>query len=225
MLKSSCYFDEFMQITWNGLGSFTIVSKPLQGDVTVVTDPYDNKTGLRFPRTLSAAIVLNSHKGDEAGNTSAVSGEQKKKPFVIDHAGEYEVKGVFIKGVQANRKDGTEHTLYRIVTEGVQIGFLGALDRKLKDNELKALGNIDVLVVPVGGEDVLSAEDANEVVAQVEPRMVIPSHFDVKGLKKKRDDAEKFCKELACPTEEMNKLKVTKGSLPQEDMNIAVLSK
>lgn len=214
-----------MQITWNGLGSFTIVSKPLDGDVTLVTDPYDNATGLRFPRTLSAAIVVSSHKGDEAGNVSAVSGEQNKKPFAIDHPGEYEVKGVFIKGIQADKKDGTEHTIYRIGTEGMQIAFLGALDRPLKDDEIQALGNIDVLVVPVGGGAVLGKDDANEVVSQIEPRLVVPSHFNVKGLKLKREDVEGFCKELACPTEEMNKLKVTKSSLPQEDINIAVLSK
>lgn len=214
-----------MQITWNGLGSFTINAKPVTGDVALVTDPFENSTGLKLPRALAASIVIASHNGPDASNTSAVGGEESKTPFTVTHAGEYEVKGIFVHGIDAPLKDGSDHTIYRITAEGMRIGFLGSIDRTLKDKELEKLGNIDILILPVGGNGVLDKEAANDVVSQVEPRMVIPSHFDTKGLNEKRDDVEGFCKELACVKEEMNKLKITKASLPAEDMKISVLSR
>lgn len=214
-----------MQITWNGLGSFTILSKPVQGDVALVTDPYDATTGLKLPRALAASVVVQSHDGADASNVGAVAAEEGGKPFLVHHAGEFEVKGIFVAGIRAPLKDGTEHTIYRISAEGVRIAFLGAIDRELKDKEVEKLGNIDILILPVGGNDVLSKEKANDVVSQIEPRLVIPSHFDTKGLKKKLEGVEGFCKELSCPTEEVNKLKVTKSSLPQDDIRIAVLTR
>jgi hypothetical protein len=214
-----------MQISWNGLGSFTITGKPIEGDITLVTDPYQNSTGLRFPRTLSASIVVSSHDGVMANSVASVAGEEKKKPFVVDHAGEYEVQGIFVTGLRAPKKDKTEHTIYRFGLEDIRIGFLGAIDRKLSDKEVEALGSIDVLILPVGGGGVLSKDEASELVAQIEPRLVIPSHFNVQGLKEKLEDVEGFCKEVACPKSEEKKLKITKSSLPAEDMQIVVLEK
>lgn len=214
-----------MQISWNGLGSFVIQGKPVQGEVALVTDPFENSVGIRFPRTLTAAIVVQSHDAPEANNVKAVSGEKKKKPFIITHAGEYEVSGIFVTGIDAPKKDGTAHTIYRIRLEEMVIAFLGAIDRKLKDEEIEALGDVDILMVPVGGKDVLDKSTAAEVVAQVQPRMIVPSYFEVKGLKKKLDSVEGFCKEVACPYEDVNKLKVTKRDLPDEDVIARILSR
>lgn len=214
-----------MQITWNGLGSFSISTKPIQGEVTVVTDPFSDKVGVKLPRALTASIILQSHGGDMASNVKAVTAEEGKHPFVISYAGEFEVKGVFVHGIRAPKKSGEEHTIYRISTEGIRIAFLGALDRTLKDDELKRLGDVDILIVPVGGNDVASKTIANDIVSQVEPRVVIPSHYEIKGLKEKQEGVEGFCKEVACPNEEMNKYKVNKKTLPQEDMQMVILSK
>src|SRR5688572_15864701 len=116
-----------MQISWNGLGSFTVVSKPGQGDVTLVTDPFDASTGLKLPRALAASIVVVSHDAKEANNTSAVAGEERKHPFVVNHPGEFEVQGVFVHGIRAPKKDGSEHAIYRFTAEGIRVGFLGAI--------------------------------------------------------------------------------------------------
>lgn len=214
-----------MQISWNGLGSFVFVGKVGQQDVTLVTDPYQNSTGLRFPRTQSASLVVQSHDGEMANNTSSLLEEGKKKPFVIEHAGEYEVRGLFATGIRAPKKDGTEHTIYRLGIEGMQIAFLGALDRDLTDAEVSALGNIDVLIVPVGGGVVMNKDVASEVVSQIEPSVVIPSHFSVPGLKEKLADVDPFCSELACPREDSKKIKLTRNSLPVEEIQIIVPSK
>ena len=217
--------SETMNITWHGLGSFSISGKPIAGEVAIVTDPYAGGDGLRYPRTLTAAMVAQSHAGDDANNVDAISGTDKKKPFLVNHAGEYEVQGIFVTGIRAPKKSGEEHTIYRITMEGIKIAFLGSIDRKLKENEIERLGDIDVLIVPVGGGDVLDQGTAQEVVNQVEPRMVVPSYFQIAGSKRKLADAETFCKELACPREDTNKLKVSKSSLPQDDVQVVVLAK
>ncbi len=214
-----------MQISWNGLGSFVITGKPIAGEVSLVTDPYQNETGLRFPRTLSASLVIQSHESEISNNLGAIASPEDKKTFVVHHAGEYEVSGVFVTGVNTPLKDGTTHTIYRIELEDISVGFLGALDRELTDKEMEYLGAIDVLIVPACGGTVLSAKVAATVVGQIEPRLVIPSHIQVDGLKLKFDSEDAFVKELGATKEEMNKLKITKGALPQEDMGVIVLSR
>lgn len=212
-------------ITWNGLGSFTISAKPMSEEVTVVTDPYEAEVGLKLPRSLAAALVVSSHDEPEASNTSAIEAEHDQKPFVITHGGEFEVKGVFVRGVRAPKKDGTEHTLYRIDAEDISIGFLGAIDRELTDPEIEALGTIDVLILPVGGGSVLTKDQASAVVSEIEPRLVIPSYFEVSGLKKPLGSVEPFCRDLACPREDVTKLKITKAGLPTEEIRIAVINR
>lgn len=217
-----------MQISWNGFGSFTVAAKTAQGDVTLVTNPFSREDGPKFPRSLAASIVVASHEGKDADNAGAVTPEypeDKRCPFVIDHAGEYEVRGVAVTGVFAPKKDGTAHTVYRFDIEGMSIGFLGAIDRALTDKEAEGLGNIDVLIVPSGGKDVLGAGSAAEVVAQVEPRLVIPSYVSGEGVATDYAEHGAICRELSCPTESSSKLKLTRAALPEEDMKIITMSK
>jgi len=214
-----------MDITWHGLGSFSIKGKPVSGEVTIVTDPFEGGDGLRFPRTLSAAVVAQSEDSKDANNSEAVSGTDKKAPFLVSHAGEYEVQGIFVTGIRAPKKSGEEHTIYRISFEGITVAFLGSLDRKLNNAELDGLGNVDVLILPIGGGDVMDKDLAQTVVNQVEPRLVVPSYAKVAGSKRKLEGADAFCKELACVREDLNKLKVTKSSLPTDEIKVIVLAK
>lgn len=205
-----------MQISWNGLGSFSITGKPMQGDVTVVTDPYTEKAGQKFPKNVTASLVVSSSNAPNAAGAKQVTAEEGKVPFMIEHAGEYESKGIFVKGVRAKKDDKTEHTIYKISVEDMAIAFLGSIDRILSDKELDKLGNIDILILPIGGEKMLDAKKAAEVVQQVEPRVVIPAYG--------KSGAEAFCKELGCPLETQSKYKVTASKLPQDEMLVVNLS-
>lgn len=203
-----------MQITWNGLGSFAFSVKTGQGDVTVVTNPFASRDDAKFPRAVAASLVVSSHEGKDASVMDAITAEypeDKRCPFVVNHAGEFEVRGVAVTGVHASRKDGTQHTVYRIDAESISIGFLGDIDRALSDKEVEALGNIDVLIVPSE-----SATLAAENVAKIEPRMVIPSYTN---------DTSAVCREISCPVEQTSKLKLTRAQLPEEDMKIITMSK
>lgn len=210
-----------MQIIWNGLGSFTITAKPAQTEVTLVTNPFTS-SDVKF-KSVQASLVVQTHEGKDAGNLSAISPEhpeEGRKTFVIPHAGEYEVQGIFVTGIHAPKKDGTPHTIYRFDAEGMRIGFLGALDRALTATDVEALGPIDILIVPAGGKDVLSASQAAEVVAQVEPRMVIASYVSDGDY----GSVDALKRELGCQTEEVAKLKIVRTGLPEEDMKLVLLS-
>jgi hypothetical protein len=210
-----------MQISWNGLGCFSLVAKSGQGEVTVVTNPFKAQDDVKL-KGGTASILVQSHEGKDTENLSAFSSEhpeEGRKIFVVKHAGEYEVQGIFVIGIDAPKKDGTPHAVYRIDAEGMHIGFLGALDRQLSAKEVDALGTVDILLVPVGGNGVLSAQEAAAVIAQVEPRMVIPSYMGTGNY----GSADVVKREIACPTEETAKLKITRPQLPEEDMRMAIL--
>jgi len=217
-----------MQISWHGLACFKITGKVSGQDVTIVTDPYDNKTGLRFPRTMTADIALVSENRPEQNNVQAIGGN----PFIIKHPGEFEVAGAFIYGINIFKngddvKEGRRPLIYRIELEGITIAHLGSLYRaSLKDAELAGLRDIDILTLPVGGGTVISPQQADNLVSQIEPRIVLPMYHHLPNLKQKFEKVDKFCKEIGvCQAERPNKLKINKKDLPQDDMQVIVLEK
>lgn len=216
-----------MNISWNGFSSFEIVTKSAGGDVRLVTDPYQNSTGLRFPRTLEAEVLLVSHDEEDANNREAVVGN----PYLIDLPGEFEVGGVFVFGISAplkrERKGGRfPNLIFRIEAEGMRMAHLGALDRELTDEELQRLENIDILFIPVGGGRVMDPKIAAEVISQIEPRVVIPMTHAVEGIKESLGTIDAFCKTFGtCRRENMNKFKINRKELPEDDMLIVSLTR
>lgn len=192
-----------------------------------MTDPYQNSTGLRFPRTLQAEILLVSHNEEDANNLEAVSGD----PYLIDLPGEFEVKSIFIFGISAplkrEEKGGrVPNLVFRIESEGMRLAHLGALDRPLTDEELQMLENIDVLMIPVGGGRVMSPRMASEVISQIEPRVIIPMTHALPSMKEKLASIDEFCKAFGtCRQEDMNKYKFSRKDLPDEDMVIISLTR
>jgi hypothetical protein len=210
-----------MDITYHGNSCVSITVKQLSGEVNVVLDPYENSTGLRMSKTVSADVVFSSEDGDVHGNRAAVQGD----PFVIETPGEYEIKGVMFDSRRTS-KNGKRQMILRIYGEGMTVGFLGGLNRALSDEELELLEGVDILILPTGGESVMTPKIAAEVLRAVEPRVVIPVMVEEKGLKEKLEPISAFKKELgSIRTEEANKFKITKAKLPQDDMLLVELSR
>lgn len=216
-----------MNINWHGFSCFEIQMKTPNGEATVIIDPYQGTTGLRFPRTLEGEMVLMTHDDEDSNNIAAVAGQ----PYVVDLPGEFEVKDIFIFGIRAplkrtDKKGPIEHRIFRIEAEGMRVAHLGALDRELSDEELRLLSHVDILMVPVGGNRVLSSKLALEVIGQIEPRVVIPMTYDVTGVKESLASVDEFCKQLGTTRqEEANKYKVAKKDLPEEDMLVVTLTR
>lgn len=210
-----------MQITWHGQACFKIQGK----EATIITDPFDGKKyGLKLPR-LSGDIVTSSHDHDDHNNVKAVSGQ----PFIIDTPGEYETKNVFIWGIHSwhDNKEGAdrgENIIFIFQIDDIKIAHLGDLGTNLNDEQFNQLEGVDILLIPVGGVYTINGQQAAEVVNKVEPRIVIPMHYKVPGLKLKLDGVEKFCDELGIKTNGAEeKLKITKKELPVEDLQVIIL--
>ncbi|HEX9664750.1 MAG TPA: MBL fold metallo-hydrolase, partial [Patescibacteria group bacterium] len=134
-----------MIITWLGHSAFKIESK----DITLVTDPYDPKIGFKFPK-ITADIVTISHDHFDHAYAEGVAGE----PFIIDSAGEYEIKEVFVMGLPSfhDKKEGADrggNIIYKIELENITIAHLGDLGHVLTDEQTEKLQGVDILMIPV----------------------------------------------------------------------------
>jgi L-ascorbate metabolism protein UlaG (beta-lactamase superfamily) len=213
-----------MVITWHGYNCFKIEETAHGRTVTVVTDPYAPEGKAKLPRNLSADLVTVSHDHSRHNNIEAVGGT----PFVISGTGEYEVKDVLVTGVRTfhDAKEGKvkgDNTMYYITVGDVHMAHLGDLKHVLEEKHMGELHEIDVLFVPVGGDDVLDAKMAAEVVSQFEPRVIVPMHFKDGVYGEKSAGVEPFLKAMGVKDpERTNKLKLTAKDLPQEDTKIVV---
>ena len=162
-----------MEIIYLGHSAFLFKHK----QVRVVTDPVGQAAGFKQIKT-EADVVTISHDHFDHNDLSLIEGE----PMIINGPGEYEVKGVYITGIQSfhDNKQGKErgrNTLYTFDIDDLRICHLGDLGDKLTDKNLENLDGVDVLLVPVGGGFSLSPSLAMEVIKQVGPSVVIPMHF------------------------------------------------
>ncbi len=208
-----------MEIKFLGHSSFEIKGK----DVTVVTDPFDpRKVGLPFPK-IESDILTVSHDHSDHNYIEGVGGD----PFLINGPGEYEISGVRVFGIPAlHGGDLGKVTLYLIEMDDLSIVHLSDLGQKLEHDQVEELNTVDILMVPVGNAGVqLDAEKAAEVVAQLEPYIVLPMHFRESEETKKFDPVEKFLEQMGEENvRREKKLKITKSSLP-EDTEVVVLER
>ncbi len=210
-----------MYITWLGQSCFKIQTK----DATIITDPYDKKVGLTLSR-VSGDIVTVSHDHYDHNNVSAVNGN----PFIITNPGEYEVKGITIRGIPSwhDESQGSErgaNTIFVFDAEDIRIAHLGDLGTLLTDEQLEHLDHVDVLMIPVGGVYTIDGKRAAEVANQIEPRIIIPMHYKIPKLtERKLHDVDDFCKEMGVKKNGAeDKLRITKKELPTDESNVVIL--
>lgn len=204
-----------MEINWLGLSCFRLTER---GMATVVTDPYDhNSTGFK-PLKLRGEIVTVSHDASGHNFITSVKGHTR----VITGPGEFEIGGVFITGVQTNRKskqstDELRNTLYVFDYDGITVAHLGDLHRVPSQTEIENLGGVNVVLVPVGGGKSLNAAKAAEIVSLLEPGIVIPMHYQVPESKLNLDPLDRFLKEMGVgEIDPIPSLKITRTSVPNE---------
>lgn len=221
-----------MQIIWHGQSCFQIIATPHHknsggGQTSILIDPFSEEIGLRLPK-LETDILCVTHSHYDHNNIRAVSG----RPFLIEGPGEYEIKGAYVQGIPAfhDEKQGSErgeNTIYAIEVEGLRVCHLGDFGQKeLTNEQLEGIGEIDVLMVPVGGVSTISAKEALKVITQIEPKITIPMHYQIPKLKikSKLDGLDKFLKALGVKSiNPLNKLLVKKKDLSPEEAKIVVL--
>ena len=201
-----------MIISWLGEAGIRIQSK----DTVVIIDPPAASTGFKPTRQAVQIIALTQADGRDA---KSLTGE----PFMIDSPGEYERQNVFIYGLPIAADPGRVH--FRLETEDLSLGHLGNLAVKLDNGQAGAFEEVDILFVPVGGKSVLDAEEAAELVSQIEPRIVIPIQFKIPGHPSAYGSIEAFLKEMGAKSAAtIDKLKIVKKDLPAEETKVIVLT-
>jgi L-ascorbate metabolism protein UlaG (beta-lactamase superfamily) len=203
-----------VDLSWLGHACFRLRGR----DVTIVTDPYaDNAWG--YPAlAISANVVTISNDHPHHAGLSAIEGS----PHVLRGPGEYEIGGALIWGVRTSRPNDAalRNTAFIIQLEELTICHLGDLaNAPLSTDELTHIKDADVLLVPVGGNCTINAQQAAGVVAQVEPKLIVPMHYATEETREHLalDDVNRFCKELgATEAAPRSRLSITPTSLPSE---------
>jgi L-ascorbate metabolism protein UlaG (beta-lactamase superfamily) len=182
--------------------------------------------------TKKAAIVVDDNlaslgakavtkPGDVALFTTAHGIPAVETKIIIDQPGEYEVSDVSIQGIAARAHIDDEKqksaTIYKLVMDDVRIAVVGHVYPDLSSSQLEALSTIDVLIIPVGGNGyTLDPIGALKLIKEIEPKLVIPTHYDDKSLKYEvpQQSLEDALKGLSMePRETVAKLKVKSGEL------------
>ena len=198
-----------MIITYDGVESVKIS----HGDFTISLNPISKESKFKLANFGSDVVLITANHPDFNGVDTAT--RQGKEPFVIKGPGEYEVRGVFVRGFASKTVyGGVEriNTVYTFELDGIKIAYFGAISDKDLDSKAKEeIGDIDIVFVPVGGDEVLGGEDAYKIAMKREPKIIIPIHFGAVGQK---DSLEKFLKEAdAKDTKSIDKLTIKKKDL------------
>lgn len=211
-----------MKIRYLGQSAFLI-----SNDRLVVTDPFNPMLG-KLPKELRADIVTVSHQHADHNFTKGVGGN----PDIIDKIGENDTESVKIKGVatfhdnEEGKKRGN-NIVFIISLDGLKICHLGDLGHVLSDEQIKEIGQIDVLMVPVGGFFTIDAETADRVVEQLKPKIVLPMHYKPKGslIPLPISGVDKFIDSLGWKVIEVDEFDISRNNLSQFKNKIILFKK
>jgi L-ascorbate metabolism protein UlaG (beta-lactamase superfamily) len=209
-----------MQINWYGEGCFKLV----ENGTTITVDPVESFTGLTAPRFKTDVVIKTLMTPISPEDEKPIAGNDEdanmggSDAVVIAGPGEYEVKGIQITGwplVKSSTAD-VLRSIFKIKTDDISVGLLGHLSAFNDPEILEELGDVDILIIPGGGEPYIKQSDAAKLIRQIEPRMVIPSFFKVPGLKRKSEDASEFLKELGMKAEPLDKISIKHKELGEK---------
>lgn len=219
-----------MDIIPLGLSAFKLKGKK----ASVICDPYDVETvGLKAIKNATADIVTISHDHPDHNNASLITpATDGREVVVFNGPGEYEAAGVEITGIATyhDGKNGAErgkNTIYSIIIDGITAVHCGDLGHKLTDEQAEIIENVDILLIPIGGTYTIDANVAAQVIAQLEPSIVVPMHYHRAQLNQKVfgtiAPVSTFLKEMGLETVVAQpKLTTTKDKLPSE-LQVVVL--
>ena len=178
-----------MKIQWLGHSCFKLTEST---GTTVVTDPYDSYIGFKM-EPVSANIVTMSHKHKDHSAIANVTGN----PTVIEGTGAWEIGGVGVTGLLSyhdNDKGAKrgENTIYLYRMDGIDICHMGDIGQEMNVLLGESIGTVNVLMIPVGGNYTVDAEQAKEYVDFLMPDIVIPMHYKTENSELDIDDVDAF---------------------------------
>ena len=208
-----------MDITWLGHSCFRLHD----ADMVVVTDPFPASLGLK-PDTRPASIVTISNPHPNHGNWQEVPGD----PKVFAAPGEYEYNGVTARGVMTPLGEDTpqeqRNVAYSIEIDGISICHLGDISSPLTTRQVDDLKPVDLLFVPIGGRCTLDIDQVYQTLQDLDPKIVIPMHYETTGVKVELDGLDPFVRRMGLElSQPQPRVVVTTGNLPA-DMRITTMT-
>ena len=165
-----------MKLKWLGHSCFLITSET---GLRIITDPYSTGGGINYsPVNEAADIVTVSHNHRDHNNIVAVRG----KPEVITGSGTKTAKGLQFKGIASHHdeskgKERGANTIFYFTVDGIRLCHLGDLGHELSREEISQIGNVDVLLIPIGGFFTIDARVAAKVGDDLKPKVILPMHY------------------------------------------------
>lgn len=215
-----------MLITYYGNSCFKIQTKPKRGDqdVIVYLDPFDKSIGLKPPQG-KADIVLSSHNHPDHNSTQGLRGDF----FLVDAPGEYTLRGVNILGLESFHDDQNgalrgRNTIFILESEEMRICHLGDLGHPLSEKQVEEIGDIDILMIPIGGNYTIDAKIAQKVSAHIEPSIIIPMHYKTKDLTLDIDNEKEFLSLFGAEGKQTEtKLNLKKKDIDEKENHIILM--
>lgn len=214
-----------MDISYLGHSSFRIKGKSL----AVVMDPFSLEVGFKFPK-VEGDLVTISHEHFDHNNAVGVDGVKR----IFREPGEYEVSGISIIGIPSfhDTSQGGErgkNTIFVVEMDNFRLAHLGDLGHKLTDSQVEAMGEINILMIPVGGTFTIGSKEAVDVVNAIEPNIVLPMHYKVERLREdlytKLEPAQNFVSAFGGKVVSLPKLSVKLEEISQEEQVVYLLER
>ena len=199
-----------MIITYYGAACFKVQS----GETVLAFNPPSKESEYKSPRFAPDIILVSSNHKDYNGWENLPGKTEGAKPFVAEGQGEYEVSGIYIKGIGSN---GRNNTVYTLALEDISICHLGALSKEMDPSLKEAVGEVDILFIPIGGGELLDPQKAAGAAIHLEAKVVIPMNYNESQLKQ-------FIKEFgAGEAAAADKLTIKKKDLAEKKGEVVVL--
>ncbi|MBZ9687378.1 MBL fold metallo-hydrolase [Clostridium estertheticum] len=176
MLKKNSYVEKKgITIEYFGHSSFGISDSD---GMKIVTDPYDPILGYTFP-SISTQILTVSHDHFDHNNVAALKGY---KQLINATTGSFTNGDIKVRGFASwhDTTEGSErgpNTIYTYEINKIKVCHLGDLGHELSAELIKSIGEIDVLMIPVGGTFTINSDEAIKVINSINPKIVIPMHY------------------------------------------------
>ena len=183
-----------IEITYLGRNCFRLKGR----DGSVITDPCPPDSGFSLGKQ-TAEIVTVSRR-DEPGY--AYSAGIGGNPMVLDAPGEFEIGGILVTGIANKRPDGTRNVMFISEIDGIRVGHLGLASNVA----LEDFKGVDVLLLPVGGNNALAPNLAADLMTKIDPSVVIPMNYKTGGEPLPLEPLEAFLKETGSRPEPLAKV-------------------
>lgn len=168
-----------MKIKWLGHSCFHITTK--KGTV-LITDPYNSTIGYGRIKEKADAVSI-SHKHQDHSDISSIEGIKA----VFDKPGSFSYEDITAKGISSyhDKEKGAKrggNIIYNFRIDGSNICHLGDLGHKLDPAAKESIGNVDILLIPVGGYYTIDHEEAYQTVLLLDPKLTIPMHYKTEAI-------------------------------------------